>query len=437
VLGYVLVIVLGSGILFGTAPAFWMGRRSPAESLKEGGRGGDTRRMRRWTELLVVGEVALAVILTLGAGLLVRSFRELMDVDPGFDPRGVLATQIALSGAKYDSASQQRLFFEQLIERVKALPGVEDAAVTTVPPLAGTGYTSDFVIAGRPAGEYYTEITHRSVTPDYFRVMHVRLLRGRAFTAADKQGAPPVIVINEQVAQKYFKGQDPVGQRITFDKIPNDSSQWSTIIGVVGGERQRDLSSEPLVEAYIAYAQEVQSAVSLMTRTGGDPTSVAPAIRRVVGEMDRDIAITDVRSMATIRAASLARERFLMAMLVVFGGVGLLLAVVGVYGVLAQVARRRTREMGIRIALGSPIGQVRWLVVRHGLGLVTAGVAIGITVALVATRGLSALLYHTAPADPVTFITIPMLLAVTGVAAAWVPALQASRADPAVALRSE
>jgi putative ABC transport system permease protein len=437
VLGYVLVIVLGSGILFGTAPAFWMGRRSPAESLKEGGRGGDSRRMRRWSELLVVGEVALAVVLTLGAGLLVRSFRELMDVDPGFDPRGVLATQIALSGATYDSASQQRLFFEQLIERVKALPGVEGAAVTTVPPLAGTGYTSDFVIAGRPAGEYYTEITHRSVTPDYFRVMHVRLLRGRVFTPADRQGAPPVLVINEQTAQKYFSGQDPVGQRITFDKAPNDSSQWSTIIGVVAGERQRDLSSEPLIEAYIPYAQEVQSAVSLMTRSAGDPTTLTPAIRRILGEMERDIAITDARSMETIRATSLARERFLMAMLVVFAGVGLLLAVVGVYGVLAHVARRRTREMGIRIALGSPIGQVRWLVVRHGLGLVTVGVAIGITVALVATRGLSALLYHTAPADPVTFITIPMLLAVTGVAAAWVPALQASRADPAVALRSE
>jgi predicted permease len=437
VLGYVLLIVLGSGILFGTAPALWMGRRSPAESLKEGGRGGDSRRMRRWTEMLVIGEVALAVVLTLGAGLLVRSFRELMNVDPGFDAHGVLATQIVLSGPKYDSTAQQRLFFEQLIERVKALPGVEAAAATTVPPLAGTGYTSDFVVAGRPAGEYYTEITHRSVTPDYFRVMHVRLLRGRVFTPSDKQGAPPVVIINEQVAQKYFKGQDPIGQRITFDKVPNDSSQWSTIVGVVAGERQRDLSSEPVIEAYIPYAQEIQSAASVMTRTAGDPTTITPAIRRIIGEMDSDIAITDARSMETIRAASLARERFLMAMLVLFAAVGLLLAVVGVYGVLAQVARRRTREMGIRIALGSPIGQVRWLVVRHGLGLVAVGVGIGISAALVATRGLGALLYHVAPADPVTFVTIPMLLAVTGVAAAWIPAMQASRADPAIALRSE
>ena len=437
VLGYVLLIVLGSGILFGTAPAFWMGRRSPAESLKEGGRGGESRRMRRWTEMLVVGEVALAVVLTLGAGLLVRSFRQLMDVDPGFDARGVLATQVVLSGPKYDSTTQQRLFFEQLLERVRALPGVEGVALTTVPPLAGTGYTSDFVVAGRPAGEYYTEITHRSVTPNYFRVMRVRLLRGRVFTAADKQSAPPVLIINEQVAQKYFKGQDPIGQRITFDKVPNDSSQWSTIVGVVAGERQTALSSEPTIEAFIPYAQEVQSPAWVMTRTVGDPAAITPSIRRILGEMDSDVAISNARSMEVIRAGSLGRERFLMAMLAVFAGVGLLLAIVGVYGVLAQLARRRTREMGIRIALGSPIGQVRWLFVRHGLRLVAVGVGIGVSAALMATRGLGALLYHVAPADPVTFVTIPMLLAVTGLAAAWVPALQASRADPAIALRSE
>ncbi|HEY7237397.1 MAG TPA: ABC transporter permease [Gemmatimonadaceae bacterium] len=437
VLGYVLAIVLGSGLLFGTAPALWSGRRSPAESLKEGGRGGDTHRMRRWTELLVVGEVALAVVLTLGAGLLVRSFRQLVNVDPGFDPRGVLATQIVLSGPKYDSASQVGVFFDQLAQRVAALPGVQGTAVTTVPPLAGTGYTSDFVIAGRPAGEYYTEITHRSVTPDYFRVMRVPLRRGRFFTAADRQGAPPVLIINEQIAQKYFKGQNPVGQRITFDKVPNDSSQWSTIVGVVGGERQQALSAEPLIEAYIPFAQEVSSGASLLTRRAGDPNAAAPAIRRILADMDPDIAISDVRSMETIRDRSLARQRFLMAMLVIFAGVGLLLAVIGVYGVLAQVARRRTREMGIRIALGSPIGKVRWLVVRHGLGLVSLGLAIGVFAALIATRGLGVLLYHVAPADPLTFVAIPVLLALTGVAAAWVPALQASRADPAIALRAE
>lgn len=437
VLAYVLLIVAGSALLFGAAPAFWMGRRSPADSLKEGGRGGDTRRMRRWTELLVVGEVALAVVLTLGAGLLVRSFRALTQVDPGFDPRGVLATQIVLSGAKYDSASRTRLFFDQAIARVAALPGVTGVAATTNVPLEGTGYTSDFVVAGRPAGEYYSEVIHRRVTPDYFRVMRVPVLKGRAFTDADRAGGPSVVIINQQIAEKYFKGQDPLGQRLTFDKVPNDKSEWSTIVGVVGGERQQALSAEPQIEAYVPFAQEASQAMSLVTRVTGDPNSIAPAVRRIVAELDPDIPLTRVETVDAIRVRSLARERFLMTMLAVFAGVGFVLAVIGVYGVLAQVARRRTREMGIRIALGSPIARVRWLVVRHGLGLVIVGLAIGVGAALVAARGLRALLFHVAPADPVTFVTVPIVLALTGVAAAWIPALHASRADPAVALRSE
>jgi len=429
--------VAGSGLLFGTAPALWTGRRSPAESLKDGGRGGDTRRMRRWTEVLVVAEVALAVLLTLGAGLLVRSFRQLTQVDPGFDPHGVLLTQVVLSGPKYRTGSAATAFFDNLVQRVAALPGVIGAAGTTPAPLVSTGYTSDFAIAGRPAGEYYTEITHRRVTPDYFRVMHVPLRHGRAFAAGDRADAPPVVIVNEQVAQKYFKGQDAVGQRITFDKVPNDSSQWATIVGVVGGERQQALSAEPLTEVYEPLPQDATNAISLMTRVAGEPAGIAPSIRRLLSELDPNLALSDMRSMEEVRFTSLARERFLMTMLVLFATIGLLLALIGVYGVLAQVARRRTREMGIRIALGAPGARVRWLVVRHGLALVGMGLVIGVAAALVATRSLGALLYHVAPADPVTFIAVPFLLALTGVAAAWVPALQASRADPAIALRAE
>lgn len=437
VLAYVLAIVLGSGLLFGTAPALWAGHRSPAETLKDGGRGGDSRRMRRWTEALVVGEVALAVVLTLGAGLLVRSFRELTHVDPGFDPHGVLVTRISLSGPKYQTGEQATRFFDELVRRASALPGVVGAAGTTPAPLAGAGYTSDFVIAGRPAGEYYTEITHRRVTADYFRVMHVALRRGRAFTAADDAKAPQVAIINEQVARKYFKGRNPVGQRLTFDKVPNDSSQWATIVGVVDDERQTALSADALPEVYQPIAQDPVDGMDVMTRVTGNPDMVAPAIRRLVADLDPKLAIADMRSMDAIVYRSLARQRFLMTMLVLFAAVGLLLAIIGVYGVLAQVARRRTREMGIRIALGAPASQVRWLVVRHGLALVVTGLASGVAIAFVATRGLTALLYHVAPADPLTFAAVPILLALTGVAAAWIPATQASRADPAIALRSE
>ena len=436
VLAYVLAVVAGSGLLFGTAPALWTGRRSPAESLKEGGRGGDSRRIRRWTEALVVGEVALAVVLTLGAGLLVRSFRQLTQVDPGFDPHGVIVTRLVAEGPKYDSASALVAFFDELVRRAAALPAVAGAAGTSPAPLDGTGYTSDFVIAGRPAGEYYTEITHRRITPDYFRVMHVPIRSGRAFTAADRAGAPSVVIINEQVARRYFKGQDPVGQRITFDKVPNDSSQWATIVGVAASEHQQALSAEPLTEVFEPLAQDVSNGISLLTRVNRN-AAIAPAIRRIVAELDPGLAVSDIRSMDDIRAASLARERFLMTMLVVFAGVGLLLAIVGVYGVLAQVTRRRTREMGIRIALGAPAASVRWLVVRQGLALVGVGLIVGVGAALVATRGLTALLYHTAPADPLTFVAVPILLALTGIAAAWVPALQASRSDPSIALRAE
>jgi putative ABC transport system permease protein len=393
--------------------------------------------MRRWTEALVVSEVALAVVLTLGAGLLVRSFRELTRVDPGFDPDGVLVTKLVLSGPKYQTGSQATSFFEELIRRAGALPGAVGAAGTTPAPLTGTGYTSDFVIAGRPAGEYYTEITHRRVTPDYFRVMHVPLRRGRAFTAADRADAPEVVIINEQVARKYFKGQNPVGQRMTFDKVPNDSSHWATIVGIVGDERQKALSADALTEVYEPLSQDAASEMALMTRVSGSPEAIAPAIRRIVAELDPELAISDMRSMDAIVYNSLARERFLMTMLVAFASVGLLLAIVGVYGVLAQVARRRTREMGIRIALGAPASQVRWLVVRQGLGLVLSGLAIGLVAALGVTRGITALLYQVAPTDARTFVSVPIVLAITGVAAAWIPALQASRADPVSSLRAE
>jgi predicted lysophospholipase L1 biosynthesis ABC-type transport system permease subunit len=245
------------------------------------------------------------------------------------------------------------------------------------------------------------------------------------------------VIINDEVEKKYFKGQNPVGQRLTFDKVPNDKSEWLTIVGVVLGERQQALAAEPSIEAFVPYAQEATEAMSVLARVSGDPAAIGPAIRRLVAELDPELPITKMQSVDEIRARSLARERFLMTMLVVFATVGLLLAVIGVYGVLGQVARRRTREMGIRIALGSPVSSVRWIVVRHGLTHVVSGLAIGIAVAVLATRGLSALLYHVAPADPMTFVAVPIVLALTGVVAAWIPAVQASRADPAIALRGE
>jgi putative ABC transport system permease protein len=438
VLGYVVAITTLSGMLLGVAPAAWSARRTPAEVLKEGGRSGsDARRMRRWGQALVIGEVAIALLLSVGAGLLVRTFYELTQVNPGFDARGVLTVALGASGPRYDSDEKVQAFYADVLRRVRALPGVTDAAATAELPLTDWGWTSQFSVAGRAPGEYGNEVAHREVTPGYFRTMRVPVIRGRAFTQQDAAKAPRVVLINEALARQFFAGQDPIGQRVTFDKSPDSTSVWRTIVGVVGDERQTSLGTETKIQFMTPFAQETRQEMTLVIRTPGDPSTLAPAVRRIVSAVDPGLAIASVRTMADVRSASLARQRFLMMMLLVFAGVGIALAVVGVYGVMAQYARGRSREMGIRLALGAQRVQVRWLVVRRGMWLVGAGLAAGIGVALAATRFMQAFLFDVTPVDPVTFVAVPLLLLLTAAAATWLPALRASRADPVATLREE
>ena len=438
VLGYVVAITMLSGILFGIAPAVWSGRRTPAEVLKEGGRcGSDVRRMQRWGHALVIGEVAIALLLMMGAGLLVRSFLELTQVAPGFDARGVLTVQMSASGPRDDSFDNVRMFYDELLRRVRALPGVTNAAATSELPLTSWGWTSQFSVAGRAPDQYGNEVAHREVTPGYFRTMRVPVIRGREFTEQDGAKAPPVVLINQTLARQFFAGQDPVGQRVAFDKSPDSASVWRTIVGVVGDERQTSLGTETKIQFMTPFAQEVRTEMALVIRTPGNPSTLAPAVRRIVSAVDPGLAIASVRTMADVRSASLARQRFLMTMLLVFAAVGVVLAVVGVYGVMAQYARGRSREMGIRLALGAQREQVRWMVVRRGMWLVGAGLAAGIVAALAATRFMQVFLFDVAPVDPVTFVAVPLLLLLTAVAATWLPARRASRADPAATLREE
>ena len=444
VLAYVLAITTASGILFGIAPALWSSRRAPQDALKEGGRAaGQGQRMRRWGERLVVGEVALALILSVGAVLLVRSLLRLQQVDPGFDPNGVIAARIDLPGERYGckrddcTGSQVEEFFAQLENRLRAIPGVQGVASVSDLPLTSTGYTSDFTVAGWPEGTYGTEVAHRRVTPDFFKVMRTPLLAGRPLSATDRATTPAVIIVNEALARKHFRGQDPIGKRISFDKAPDSTSIWSTVIGVVKDQHQTKLSIEPQIEVFEPLSQSTTNGMSVLVRTGGDPASLGPLIRRAVAEMDPTLALSSVETLNQVRAASLARERFLTTLLLLFAGVGLALAVVGVYGVMAQMARRRVREMGIRLALGARANDVRWLVVRNGLRLVTMGLAVGTGGALLATRAIQTLLFGIAPKDPMTFLLVPAALALTGFVATWVPAAYASRADPATALRAE
>lgn len=432
----ILALTTGTGLLFGIAPAVWNARRVPAEVLKEGGRGGTSGRLRRWGDGLVVAEVAVALILTVGAGLLLQSFWRLSRVDPGIEARGVLLAGIRLPSA-YDSAAKQFAFFDALRERVHALPGVEDAAMAIVPPFGGVGYTSDFHIAGRPANEYGSEVAHDYVTPEYFRVLHVPLRAGRVFTEADRAGAIPVTIINDALARKFFRGENPIGQRLTFDRFPDSTSVWRTIVGVVGDIRQQGLAVEPQIEAYEAAAQNSRTYMTLLARTRGDALALAPAVRRVVADLDPTLALAQVGTLERLQARSIAGQRFIMLLLVVFAFTGFMLAVVGVYGVMAQLGRRRTQEMGIRLALGAQTSQVQWLVVQHGLRLVTVGLVLGLAGATGATQVMRDLLYGVTPRDPATFLAVPVLLALTGLIATWLPALKVSRADPAGALRAE
>jgi putative ABC transport system permease protein len=437
VLVYLVAITVISALIFGIAPVLWTRHRNPADSLKAGGRGAaHGGRARRWGDLLVVSEVALALLMTVGAGLLVRSFFQVRRVDAGFDPHGVLATAVELN-AKYDTSTKVDAFMSALEVRARAIPGVAAAALASNIPFKGTSYTTDFIAYGRPEGGYGTEIGNRTVTPSYFATMKVPVLRGRTFGPEDREGSTPVLVINEALANSYFKGEDPVGQRITFGKVATPKSTWYTIIGVVGNEHVDALDIAPRIEAFHAELQEPASYMVLLLRTKGDPAALTPAVRGVLRDLDPTLTLLDVATMERLRDESLARARFLTTLLLAFAAIGLALSVVGVYGVLAHVSRNRTREMGIRIALGAQAAQVRWLVVRQGLGLTAAGLIVGGGVALFATRAMTKLLFNVAPNDPGTLVGVAVLLAATSVLAAWIPALKASRADPSVALRAD
>jgi putative ABC transport system permease protein len=344
--------------------------------------------------------------------------------------------RVSLPDGRYDTDEKVLSFHARFEERLRGIAGVQSVGGISQLSLENSGYTSDFIIESWPAGTYGSEVSHRRVTPDYFKTMRTPVLAGRVITPDDRSDAPQVVVINEAFARKHFPGQDPVGQRITFDRTLDSTSTWNTIVGVVKSQHQTKLSLEPMIEVFEPVAQS-PSGLFMMLRTSGDPASLGPAVRRAVSELDPSLAIESMRTMDQVRARSLARERFMTTLLLVFAGVGLALAVVGVYGVMAQMARRRVREMGIRLALGAQVNNVRWLVVSNGLRLVGIGLVIGTAGALVVTRTMQTMLFGVAPKDPLTFVAVPAVLVLTALVATWLPATSVSRADPATALRAE
>jgi len=449
VLAMTILITAATSIAFGLIPALRAARVDLAGTFKDGDRAStDGHRKHRLRSALVMSEFALALVLLVGAGLMIRSFVALMQVDPGFDPRNVITMTVSTSGTREADPAIRPAFFAQALERVRAIPGVEAASYINHLPLTGDQWGFNFSIEGRPnpkPGES-PSATYRVVFPGYFRAMRIPILRGRDVSDGDRAGAPGVVVINEYMAKTYWPGEDPIGKRISTYGLP-----YVTIIGVVKNAAIDRWGAPPEEEFYFPFAQSSYAAnpsshfadMTLVARvactpgTHCDASSMATPVVDAIRTIDQKVAISTVATMKGAVATVTAESRFYLVLLATFAAIALMLAAVGIYGVMSYSVSRRTHEMGIRIALGAdPMGVVR-LVVGEGARLAGSGALVGIVAAFVLTRLMSKLLYGVAPSDPMTFALVTLVLCAVGVLASYVPARRATKVDPLTALRSD
>ena len=438
VLSFTLLISVLTGIIFGLAPALQASRTELNESLKEGGRSStEGIRRNRVRSLLVVSQVALSLVLLIGAGLLIRSFKQLRDVNPGLDPHRVLTAVVALPDAKYHEDPQIVSFFQQALQRAAALPGIEAVGAVSPLPLSGEMAQNLLTIEGRPpAAPGERNVTNsRVVSADYFRAMGIPLIKGRYLSEQDTKDAPRVVVVNETVARKYFPGEEAIGKRIDVTIADNNLAE---IVGVVGDVKHHTLDKEAGSECYFSYQQIPSPYMTLVARSKSDnPSSLAPGLRQAVEQVDKDQPLSDIRTMEQLLADSLANRRFNMLLLGIFAAVALLLAAVGIFGVMNYSVTQRTHEIGIRMALGAQSADVLRMVVGQGMMLTFIGVVIGLIAAFALTRLMASLLYGVTATDPWTFAAVALVLSAVALLASFIPARRATKVDPMVALRYE
>jgi putative ABC transport system permease protein len=440
VLAFTAAAALVSGICFGIIPALTGAGANLHESLREGGRTGSGARGNRTRAAFVVLEVALALVLLVGAGLLVRSFVRLLDVDPGFDPSHTLTMRVSLPRARYGGEGQQAQFFDRFFREIDALPGVKAAGAVSWLPMAGLGAATSMEIVGQPkpprGQEPVTDV--RVMTHRYLEAMGVPLLKGRLFNETDAADTTGRIVINETMARKHWPGEDPIGKRVRINW--GSPAVEDEIIGVVGDVKHYGLDTpasavRPMI--YWPYARYPYGTMTVAIKTAGDPTSLVNTLGGVLRRLDPDLALAGVRTMEDVVSSSVAERRLTMLLLTILAGAALVLAAVGIYGVIAYSVTQRTQEIGIRMALGAQRADVLRMVVRQALLMVAAGIAAGAAGALLLTRLMEGLLFDVTPTDPVTFALVSTVLIGVAVVASGVPGLRATRVDPVIALRAE
>jgi len=447
VLAFTFALSLATGVIFGLAPALQASRPDLVPALKdEASAAVQGRRRFNLRNALVVAQVALSLVLLIGAGLFLRSLNNAQAIDPGFTADKILDAQLNINLLRYTKAQGQQ-FYGQVIERIEALPGVESASLARVVPMSGAGRTSSFLIQGQqgpdnvsrsegtgPDAENPHTVNTNVVGLRYFQTMGIRLLQGRDFTGQDNENTPLAVIVNEAFARRHLAGEDALGKRESFRGA---NGPWSEIVGVVRDSKYRTLGESPRPSAYVPLAQNHETGMTLQVRTASNPVSIAASVRREVQALDPNLAVTNLQSLSDVVAASLFAARMGAALLAIFGFLALLLAAIGLYGVMSYAVSRRTREIGIRMALGAGTGNVLRLVLKEGLMLVGGGVAAGLIVAAAATRLLASFLYGVSPLDATTFAAIPLVLAVVALLASYLPARRAAKVDPMVALRYE